>query len=153
MEHESSKIRPGEYVPTAKDQREIERLREMAKYIKAAVDAAPPLTESQRATIAALLGGPPPLPSSLMRWRVQYGCGHLDELTIHISHRRPSSPHRCRTCDENVPLRAYEPIGSPEEPTPVQPGPPSRSRAAAEKRLAKLHAEVERLTRELEASE
>lgn len=46
----------------------------------------PPMSPSQRETIARLLGRPTP-PNELMRWKLRLYCGHVIERTAHYTHK------------------------------------------------------------------
>jgi hypothetical protein len=110
----------------------------------------PPLSPSQRERIRALMS--PTAPHELMVWRLRLYCGHTVERTAHRSHLTVHSAFsgsvRCTECGcDPATVVDARVVGLAAEPTRPESAPVARkpTRAALERRIEELEAEVARL--------
>jgi hypothetical protein len=110
----------------------------------------PPMSPSQVERIRTLMT--PTAPHDLMVWRLRLYCGHTVERTAHRSHRTVQSAFsgsvRCTECGGDpatvVDARAVGLVAEPSHPEPV-PAVRKPTRAALERRIEELEAEIARL--------
>jgi hypothetical protein len=111
----------------------------------------PPMSPAQRERIASLLSTPTAA-HDLVIWWLRLYCGHTVERTAHRSHTRVHSVFgravRCVECGcDPATVVDARVIGPAAEPPPAGPAPVARkpTRAALERRIDELEAEVARL--------
>lgn len=113
----------------------------------------PPMSPSRLDQVRALLTPTAPTaPHELMVWRLRLYCGHTVERAAHRSHKTVHSAFcgsvRCSECGCDpatvIDARAAGLAAEPIQPEPV-PAPRKPTRAALERRIKELEAEVARL--------
>jgi hypothetical protein len=111
----------------------------------------PPMSPAQWERIDAVLGTPKPA-HELMVWRLRLYCGHTVEHRAHRSHRTIHSAFtgaiKCTECGHDpstvIDARAIG-LAAPSPHAPAVPAVRKPTRAALERRIEQLEAEVARL--------